>query len=661
MTDREALLTGRRHAPVAVRTLHAGPVTCVLDGIELRDVRRDGLELANLLYVAVRDESWNTIPAVVSDLAVEEADGGFRVTFHARHTADDLELGWDGSITGLPDGTIDYTMSGAATRAFRYNRIGFNLLHSVVAVRGRPYRSSGAEDVAPIAGTLPTDIAPQRAVDGRLSGMLAPFRHLEIDLDADRTVVIDVSGDDFETEDQRNFADSTFKTYSTPLQRPMPHALAAGEHITQSVRIASRGAWAARPGTAAVGPVVVRLEGDLAPLPAIGLGTASDGIPMTATEAELLRSVRPAHLWLTIDPGAADTPARARTAAVDARALGTTLVLELLLGSGGDGLDRAVSLLAADPGLAALVRLVLVRAPSDGPIDHGAPDAVVEAARARLATVVPAADVGATMGQLAALIREPRDVAPLGTVAVAMSPTIHRDDDRTVMENLAGLDEQVRTAVIVLDGRPVHVGPVTLASVHGPWPGGSAALGLPVQVDPRQPSLFGAAWTVGALAGLLAGGAATITLFETVGWRGLVERAGGSAAPGRFLSWPGTAFPVWQVLAGVAPHTGGRVRSVAVADTRRVAAFAVSSEVGTTIEVANLTRDPLEVRLSLPGDIGGAGSIRILDADTLETAQTRSDAIEGRSSPVGSGGDTSLALDAYAVAIIRLDPGPTDR
>ena len=209
----------------------------------------------------------------------------------------------------------------------------------------------------------------------------------------------------------------------------------------------------------------------------------------------------------------------------------------------------------------------------------------------------------------------------------------------------------------VLDGRPVHVGPVTLASVHGPWPGGSAALGLPDQVDPRQPSLFAAAWTVGALGGLLAAGAATITMFETVGWRGLVERDGGSPAPGRFLSRPGTPFPVWQVLAGVAPHRGGRVRSVEVSDTGRVAAFAVGSDTGTTIEIANLTREPLEVRLSVPDDVGRSGTIRVLDVEAVETTRGADD---GRSSAL-SADDTSVELDAYAIAIIRIDPGPIDR
>jgi hypothetical protein len=173
-------------------------------------------------------------------------------------------------------------------------------------------------------------------------------------------------------------------------------------------------------------------------------------------------------------------------------------------------------------------------------------------------------------------------------------------------------------------------------------------LGLPAQVDPRQPSLFAAAWTVGALGGLLGSGAATITLFETTGWRGLMERADGSAAPDRFLSEPGALFPVWRVLADVAAHTDGRVRSVKVSDGDRVAAFAVSSADGTTIDVANLTREEVGVRLSLPAE-AGAGEMRILDAATTAAAMLDPD-------PPGSvavAAGTPIRLGAYAVARIR--------
>ena len=37
-------------------------------------------------------------------------------------------------------------------------------------------------------------------------------------------------------------------------------------------------------------------------------------------------------------------------------------------------------------------------------------------------------------------------------------------------------------------------------------------------------SLFAAAWTVGSLAGLAEAGVASITYYETVGWRGIMAR-----------------------------------------------------------------------------------------------------------------------------------------
>ena len=57
-----------------------------------------------------------------------------------------MDLSWVGTITGASDGTISYAFDGLAANDFRYNRIGFNVLHSVRAIAGRPYRTSGGDD-----------------------------------------------------------------------------------------------------------------------------------------------------------------------------------------------------------------------------------------------------------------------------------------------------------------------------------------------------------------------------------------------------------------------------------------------------------------------------------------------------------------------------------
>ncbi len=662
--DTEVQLTGRRTPPTPTQVLHAGPVTCELDGIELRDVRHGEAELANLVFVAVRDEAWNTIPAAVDDLSIIQDPTGFRVTFRARNIGAGMDLSWAGIILGTPEGSISYAFDGVAANDFRYNRIGFNVLHSVSDFAGRPYRTSGGDDGVARQGTFPVDIAPQRERGGRLTGMLEPFRRLEIDRADGLTVTLDCSGDEFETEDQRNFADATFKTYSTPLQRPAPLAAVAGDRITQQVRIGfaadASSAPPARPTAPSAAAMVTVDIGDQpgSRLPTLGLGVASDGLRLAGDEIARVASLHPGHLRVVVDAGgagSADVTARLASASADAIAVGARLEVELLLGRGGDGLERAAGLLAP---LGDLLEAILVRAPGDGPVDSGTPAAVVVVARERLSSVLPGVPVGSMVGTLAALNRAPVDAAALGMVGVPFAPTVHRDDDRTVMENLLGLDQQVRTAADAVGGRPVRVGPVTLATVNGPWPAGRERPGgMPPQVDVRQPSLFTAAWSVGALAGMLVSGATSVTLYETTGWRGVMERRDGSAAPDHFLSTPGAIYPVWHVLADLAGCRGGSALAVVISDPRRVAALAATSPDGPVVLVANLTRDRIDVLLRPGMASTGRWRVRMLDVGRVSVASAHPDAFRASGDDAVATSPIPLSLSAYAVASLQWRPG----
>jgi hypothetical protein len=48
-------------------------------------------------------------------------------------------------------------------------------------------------------------------------------------------------GDIFETEDQRNWSDSSYKTYSTPLHLPFPALVMEGETMQQQVVVTFTG------------------------------------------------------------------------------------------------------------------------------------------------------------------------------------------------------------------------------------------------------------------------------------------------------------------------------------------------------------------------------------------------------------------------------------
>jgi len=72
--ERLRLLHGSAAPLPDLQTLRAGPVTMLLDGVDLRYLRLGDTELVRRVYVAVRDVDWDTVPATVSGLQVEQTD-----------------------------------------------------------------------------------------------------------------------------------------------------------------------------------------------------------------------------------------------------------------------------------------------------------------------------------------------------------------------------------------------------------------------------------------------------------------------------------------------------------------------------------------------------------------------------------------------------------
>jgi hypothetical protein len=646
----EILLTGRPTPPAVHVALVAGPVTCLLEGVDLRHVRLGEVELVNLVFPAVRDVDWNTIPGHITELQVDSEPDHFRVGYVARHRSRELVLTSVGTISGSPDGRISYTLEMTADSSFHYRRLGFNLLLAADLVAGRSTRGWDAAGHVVFDGQLPISIASQPERDGRLTGMLPPFTRTSIQVEHDLAVDLRFDGDEFEVEDQRLFADSSFKIYATPLQRPAPFVLRRGETLSQRVEIGAlpRAGSVVRsiPPRQRLSGVELELLDAIGWMPSLGFGSASDGVPLDEVELDRLRALRPSHLRVAFDPGPAGKE-RFDVARREARELGARLEVEVLLPSDLDAHLEAGIATLGDPSRG--VEAVLVRAPSTTPVDSGPPADLVESVRSIVTRKNSTVVVGGAYGTLAALTRYPIDIGRVQMASLAISPTVHRADDETVMENLDGLRDQVRHAIAWVGG-DIRIGPVTLATIDGPYPGGPRPPGdLPPQVDARQPSLFAAAWLVGAIGELGASGARAITLFETSGWRGIQERTNGCPLPARFLSQPGTVYPTWHVLADIAEWREARLLEVQVADPVRLGALALERQDGTVrLLVANRTRDPVPV--TVRSAITRARS-RILDAVTANQAMHDPKAHREQWS-THSG---LLALGAYAVATLDLE------
>jgi hypothetical protein len=626
VVSRFTLWYGHPDAPPSRPELRAGPVRAILDGADLRHVRVGGVELAQRVYVAVRDAPWNTIPATCSDWTREIGPDRFRVTFRASHRYQDIAFDWTGIIEGDPDGMIRYEMDGRCAGEFQFSKIGFNVHHALDGSVGRSYRAATSH--GELRGVLPAEIDPQRVVDGTLSGMFEPYSELAIEVVPGLDAIVGLEGDLLELQDHRNWTDSNFKSYGTPLALGFPFTSTDGQQIRQVLSVRYEGD---RPAEPAASDVTIDVGEAIGLLPRLGFGMPSHDQSLSPHEAELLRSLAPDHVRVDLTLREGEWQPALDRAIRDAAALGTALELAVFANQGSASELAAV----ADRLRSSAVQVarVLVYPLADGfsAFVTTTPTEVVTFVRDALQPVV--GDVtfaGGTNQSFADVNRDRPSDADLG-LCFSISPTVHAADDLSIVENLASQADVVRMARS-FGPREVIVSPVTIATRFGPYPAGPQAPGdLPPAVDVRQASLLGAAWTVGSLAMLAGAGARSVTWYETTGWRGVIETDAGSPMPDRFPSRAGQVFPMYHVFADVAEWKGGSVRTADSSDRLRAVALCVENGAGSHVLVANVTSETQRVRVR--GLDGAKATLRMLD----ETS-----AAEAFDDPAGFRGDGAV-------------------
>jgi hypothetical protein len=461
-------------------------------------------------------------------------------------------------------------------------------------------------------------------------------------------IVIRFEGDLWEMEDQRNWTDASYKTYSTPLRLPYPVEIQEGDRVWQRVTIEARGGEAAIP--VAGGPVRVAVDPSRGrTIPPIGFGVAGHGTPLGEEDVALLRALRPAHLHLTLDltePGWRGSLARAEQ---EAGALDAALEIEAIAGAGGTGL---MDLADALSGSQVSVAWVLVFADGEMVTDETVITAAREAfAQAGVETLVG----GGTRAFFTELNRATLPLDAMDVVSYTLNPQVHAFDNASMTETLAAQPETVRSARAIAGDRPLVVGPITLRlrfnpNATGPEP--KPAPGeLPSSVDYRQPSLFAAGWLAGSINALGNAGVEGLTYFETTGWKGLIERRDQPLRVAGFHSWPGMVFPVYHVLADVAEFRGGQILPVTLGDGLRVQALALRDGGRGRVILANMGDESLAVALETPGV--GAATVRRFDDRTAHLAATDPEAFRASAEPIGvTDGTVTVDLPPFGLATV---------
>ncbi len=498
--------------------LAAGPLTMVFDTETafLRYVKLGETELVRGVFAAVRDQNWDTIPFVFDGFEIDRAEDSFSIRFVANSRHIHVHFQWIGTLHGSASGEVSYQFSGTAAEPFLRNRIGLCVLHPGAACAGVTCQVEHADGSAS-QGTFPKSISPHqpfmniRAIAHPIAGGISAR--------------VTMAGDVFEMEDQRNWTDDSFKTYSTPLEIPFPVEVEAGIAIEQAVTIEIVGA----PVTSIVHSPVpsdfcqVQVAWDDSTLrPAIGLGCPI-AFEVNETVIEQLRRLKPEHLRVDIRFENSDWQQRLAGAMKLAGRCNASL--ELALFARPDDSNHVRQLVSIIRGEGAVVaRLLLFH-----PVEKVTPPALLaigEAIRAQLCEAFPIV-VGAD-AYFAELNRGRPKLSEDRVVCYSFNPQVHAFDNLSLCETLQAQRETIDSAVAAFSA-DVVISPITLRPRFNP----NATTIIPPQValqsaiDPRQSSGFAASWTLGTLASTACHDRLrSLTFYEAYGPRGIMGETG---------------------------------------------------------------------------------------------------------------------------------------
>ncbi len=562
-------------------------------GDELADIRYDGELVLRSVRAVARDRDWNTVPTTV--VAVRESDAGVDVDLRMTGLGADIEGTL--SLTATPGGTNEAATNQAGTNEpgdelsvrfsavshtdFERNRLGLVVLHPPAAA-GAPLEVTSPSGRS-TSTSFPVEIAPhQPAMD--IASLAWRAGGVRVDLA--------FAGDVFEMEDQRNWTDASYKTYSTPLTLPFPVLVTAGTVVEQSLTLRCHTEDAL--GAASVAapdptPARLRLVPAGRPLPSIAVGasTAAGSRPAGLT------TVGDA-LLVELEAAAPNWRAALRRAAHDAdgRPLDARVVAAI-----DDEVDAVLDALAGLP-----VARLGVFSPRSHVSESALWAALVRGVHAR---GIAAELVGGARSHFTELNRRHQDLpGDIPALTFSVTPQMHARERAQVVESLPQQRLVAENAVRIAGGRPVHVGPVTLRSrfnavaTSGPAggdtddvddvDGGYGAEHVPGATDARQESAALAAWAVASASALAVPGVAGITYFEEWGPRGLAE------ADGR-------PFPVATALAGLHALAGRPALEPEGPVPPGLWLVAANRDGAAEVLLANLTPDDITVAIEAPG------------------------------------------------------------
>src|SRR5262245_23705584 len=100
-----------------MRSLQVGPLNVHYENGFLRYIRHGETEVLRMIYFALRDEGWTTLPMTIRNEKVEAKSSSFQVEYNCYHQKDnETVFNWNVKIDGNSDGSVIFQINGEAAK-----------------------------------------------------------------------------------------------------------------------------------------------------------------------------------------------------------------------------------------------------------------------------------------------------------------------------------------------------------------------------------------------------------------------------------------------------------------------------------------------------------------------------------------------------------------
>jgi hypothetical protein len=650
--SRAVRLYGTEEIGPSSRKLTAGPLTAELENGQLRYVAFKGVEALRGIAFLVRDQNWGTYTPQIDSMWVKEEGGSFTVEYRAVCANANQRLQYAARIIGSNDGGLVFDAVATPDTDFVTNRAGFVVLHPA-GLAGQKLKVTHVDDREEET-RFPERISPSQPV--------FDIRALSHEVAPGLWATCRMEGDTFEMEDQRNWTDASYKTYVRPLALPWGYTLAKGSRHEQSVRLSFTGRRSGEGNSQASGVIGIGLgQGLPLRMPELGVALPNEEIEAASAAVDALCALSARFLVCHADIRDSAALSEFETIRQVAEAAEAKIVLEVVVPDEADVTASVEEVATAAKRARLEIDAVVVSSAAD--LKSWQPGAkrpekpTVEDIAAATREVFPGVKLGGGMlSTFTELNRKRPKAALFDFITHTTCSIVHASDDRSVMETLETLPAIIASTRAMIGEKPYRIGPSAIAARMNPYSKG--VLDNPsnrrvclTNYDPRQRGLFNAAWTLGYLAACACGGVTSVAIGALVGPLGFVHYYAAGHSRSYFHSIDGIAlYPAFHVMAGLARGVGRHLVGTPSSEPRKVARLAWREGTHTVLWLANLTADPLTIRMSGFEDAPLQASV--LDSSAFEQAVARLDTLVALRRPLE---EPELNLDAYAVARVEGD------